>query len=131
MQSDDAAPCVGIFWRVPTQEGSFLLVSDRTALDQAETYGDCLTHPRGHAEVWEAWRNLTVAGRKRIGVPEVVTFHEYEDFPRGRIVFSNLEKTFWIYADRRLQRPPIVTAIRHVFGLTALPCRIRSDLHYR
>lgn len=43
-------PSVGIFWSVPNG-GRPVLVTDRTTLAQAEAYGDCLTHPRGHHEV--------------------------------------------------------------------------------
>ena len=38
-------PAVGIFWRV-----SGILVIDRSTLDNAAPYGECITHPAGHYE---------------------------------------------------------------------------------
>ena len=49
------APAVGILWRVAD-----CLVLDRSVLAEAEPYGDCLTHPGGHYERWEAWQTTTV-----------------------------------------------------------------------
>ena len=65
----DALPCVGIVWGVPDGRGPLRLISDRTLLAAAETYGDHLTHPRGHHEVWEGWRRLGPAGLARPGRP--------------------------------------------------------------
>ena len=45
------APSVGIFWRV-----AGVLVVDRSTLDEAETYGDCITHAAGHYERWQEWQ---------------------------------------------------------------------------
>lgn len=58
----DALPCVGIVWGVPDGHGPLRLAFDRTRLAVAETYGDHLTHSRGHHEVWEGWRRLGPAG---------------------------------------------------------------------
>jgi hypothetical protein len=44
-------PHVGIFWLVV---GKLLIAS--TALSEAERYGDNLTHPRAHVEVWEQFQ---------------------------------------------------------------------------
>lgn len=47
------APSVGISWRVADGFGNHRLVADAARLSKAEPYGDCLTHHRGHHEVWE------------------------------------------------------------------------------
>jgi hypothetical protein len=52
------APCVGIYWGVPNQPGEISIVIDVSVLAEAEPYGDFLSHPRGHYDVWEAWRRL-------------------------------------------------------------------------
>ncbi len=62
-------PSVGIFWGVPDGEHT-VLVTDRTPLAEAEPYGDCLTHSRGHHEVWEAWRRLGATTLRRRGLPQ-------------------------------------------------------------
>ena len=123
-------PSVGIFWGVP-EEGRLVLVADRTTLDQAEAYGDCLTHPRGHHEVWEAWRRLGATALRRRGLPPAIETHEYEAFPRGRVVYMRGPALFTLYADRRLQRPETVTELVQLFGLTGQPHAVRSDAHYR
>ena len=47
------SPAIGIFWRV-----SGVLVIDRSTLEQAERYGDCMTHAAGHYDRWLEWQAL-------------------------------------------------------------------------
>lgn len=126
-----SVPNVGIFWRVPGDAGLPILLVDRVSLHAAEPYGECLTHPGGHFEVWSGWRALPAPERRRRGIPSVVAQSEYEDHPRGRIVYSKPDHTFWLYADRRLQSPKILAEIRRAFGLVAEACLVKSDAHYR
>lgn len=123
-------PSVGIFWGVP-DGGRTVLVIDRTTLAQAEPYGDCLTHPRGHHEVWEAWRRLGATALRRSGLPPAIASHEYEAFPRGRVVYLRGPALFTLYADRRLQWPETVGELVRLFGLTGQTHTVRSDAHYR
>lgn len=123
-------PSVGIFWGVP-DEGRTVLVTDRTTLAQAEVYGDCLTHPHGHHEVWEAWRRLGGTALRRRGLPPTIATHEYEAFPRGRVVYMRGPALFTLYADRRLQRPETVAELVRLFGLTGQDHKVCSDAHYR
>ncbi len=41
-------PQVGIFWVAQTADGEVRLLAAGCSLDQAETYGDCLTYSPGH-----------------------------------------------------------------------------------
>lgn len=123
-------PSVGIFWGVP-EGGRTLLVTDCTVLAEAEVYGDCLTHPRGHHEVWEAWRRLGATALRRRGLPLVIASHEYEAFPRGRVVFMRGHALFTLYADRRLQRPETIAELVQLFGLCGERHTVCSDAHYR
>jgi hypothetical protein len=34
------------------------VVIDRSTLDEAEPYGDCITHAAGHYERWQEWQSL-------------------------------------------------------------------------
>jgi hypothetical protein len=122
-------PHVGIFWWAP--EGPGVLVTDRTPLTEAEPYGDFLTHPAGHFEVWEDWRRLGVLGLRRRRLPPAIASTEYETFPRGRIVFHGPTQTFWIYADGRLQVPAVIKEIKAAFGLNDANSVVKSDSHYR
>lgn len=130
-QTPATTPNVGIFWGVRDQAGPLVLVTDRTFLAEAEPYGDFLTHPSGHCEVWEHWRRLGTAGLSKRGLPNLIAWHEYEHFPRGRIVFDTKTNCFTLYADRRLQAPKILARVLCAFGLDPARCVIRSDLHYR
>jgi hypothetical protein len=123
--------CVGIFWGIPGSTGIWHIITDATRLEGAEPYGDFLTHPRGHFEVWTEWQKQSIGSLVKRGIPEVVAFHEYEDFPRGRIVYNVKSIGFILYADRRLQHPNIVSQIAGLFALEAGTFIVRSDSHYR
>jgi hypothetical protein len=107
---------VGIFWVV---SGNPLI--DSTTLNEAEAYGDYLTHSRGHAEVWEAFQR---AG----GVPREV---EYEEFPRGRVMYNRKTKRFTLLADKCILRDKNV--VRRIVSELRLPRNTETgtDLHYR
>jgi len=119
-------PAVGIFWLV---DG--VLVIDRSSLADAEPYGDCITHPAGHYERWEDWRALGGAKRISAGYPNCIGSTEYEQWPRGRIVFETSMRRFVLYADRRLQQPAIIAALKSAFGLSGAEVIVKSDSHYR
>ena len=96
---------VGVFWSVGGK-----LVWEKVSLDQAEEYGEFLTS-RGHYSVWSDWQDLTTKERRQREVPETVAFSEYEEHPRGRVVFHSPSQTFIIYADRRLQKEETVNGL--------------------
>jgi hypothetical protein len=102
---------LGIFWGIPNTDYSWCILTDKTSLAEAEPYGDFLTHPRGHYDVWSEWQKLNATALAKRAIPEAVAFHEYEDFPRGRIVYHVKTRQFIIYADRRLQRPDAMSDI--------------------
>lgn len=135
MDSDplDAAdrPTVGIVWGVRDGAGPLLLVTDCTSLAGAEPYGDFLTHPGEHHDVWEGWRQLGPTGLAQRGLPSLIAWHEYEHFPRGRVVFDTTTRRFTLYADRKLQAPRVLREVLHVFGLDPARCAVRTDPHYR
>jgi hypothetical protein len=123
-------PCVGIYWGIAGGTGSLIIV-DVTTLTDAEPYGKFLTHPRGHYEVWEARRRLGRSGLIQRGLPDVFTVNEYEDFPRGRVVYDGEPKKFIVYADRRLQDPDSIAEIVRAFQIGSEPYIVQSDAHYR
>lgn len=110
-----------------------VLVIDRSTLDEAEPYGECITHAAGHYERWQEWQTLGGARLATLGYPDRIASTEYDQWPRGRIVYETPTRHFVIYADRRLQNPDITDALKTAFGLTEneLIVRIRSDSHYR
>jgi hypothetical protein len=109
-------PHVGIFWLL---EGT--LLTDSTPLNQAEPYGDHLTHPRSHIDVWDGWQKL---GKVPVDVP-------YEEPPRGRVVFNRKTSQSVLLADKCiLERKSAVTEITKALGLPK-NVTLGSDSHYR
>ncbi|HLO77404.1 MAG TPA: hypothetical protein VK196_13190 [Magnetospirillum sp.] len=124
-------PCVGIFWFVRDADGVSTLLADKTSIDAAEPYGDCLTHPTGHAEFWDGLSRLGAAGLKARGLPTAPAWHEYEEFPRGRVVYWPGNQRFVIYADRRLHRHEFINQIAAEFDLPEGRYTVQADPHYR
>ena len=109
-------PRVGIFWMV---NGRSLV--DSTSLSEAEAYGDHLTHPRGHAEVWETFQR---AGT----VPWDV---EYEECPRGRAMYNTKTRRFTLLADKCILSDK--TLVRQIMQALHLSrnTELGADPHYR
>jgi hypothetical protein len=123
---------VGIFWAVQPKGLAAVLLDHRCPISEAEPYGDMLTCPHGHYEVWERWQNTS--GSDRPGLRSLIATAEYEEWPRGRIVYSSPEDHFVLYADSQiLKNPDLLATIRERFGLPAdgtketLP---KTDSHY-
>jgi hypothetical protein len=97
-------------------------------MEQAEPYGECLTYGQDHYETWAHWRrDRTVDPALR----EIVRSYEYEDWPRGRIVFDRSRDLFVLYADRKLLTPARIARIKSQFHLPAKRTEVKSDWHYQ
>jgi hypothetical protein len=119
-------PHLGIFCVVQTSNGEARLLAAGCPLDQAERYGDCLTYGPGHYETWAQWRKdrtLNPAWHA------IVWSCEYEDWPRGRIVFDRSRDLFIIYADRKLLTPATIARIKTQFHLPVERTDVQSDFH--
>lgn len=109
-------PSVGIFWVV-----SGRLVVDSTLLSQAEPYGVHLTHSRSHFDVWTQFQQSGT-------VPADV---EYEELPRGRVIYNTKASRFTMLSDRCiLKNRKLVERIKVGFGLPK-DTQVGSDSHYR
>lgn len=122
---------VGIFWGIPEPDGSWTILIDTTSLAEAEPYGEFLTHPRGHYEVWTRWQKTRAVPVANRFILQSIADHEYEFFPRGRIVYNTGTGSFILYADRRLQQEATIAQITSEFGLAAGAFAVRADEHYR
>jgi hypothetical protein len=121
-------PHVGIFWVAQTSIGETRLLAAGCPLDQAEPYGNCLTYGPGHYETWAHWRrDRTVEPALRA----LVRSYEYEDWPRGRIVFDRARDLFVLYADRKLLTPATIARLETQFQLPEERTEIQSDFHYQ
>jgi hypothetical protein len=113
-------PHVGIFWLVQSPKGETRLLASGCPLDQAESYGDCLTYGPGHYETWAHWRrDRTVEHALRA----IVRSYEYEDWPRGRIVFDRAHDLFILTGNDHTHQNPI--------SFPAERTEIQSDWHYQ
>ncbi|MFZ3325516.1 MAG: hypothetical protein WA231_06285 [Methylocella sp.] len=57
--------------------------------------------------------------------------YEYEDWPRGRIVFDLARDLFIIYADRKLLIPATIAHIQAQFHLPQERTEVQSDMRYQ
>jgi hypothetical protein len=111
-----AQPKLGIFWLVG---GKLVLVS--TPLDQCELYGNVLNEPRSHVDFWTELQSKGVVPRET----------EYEEAPRGRVVYNVKTKQFTLMTDRCiLSRPAIVKEILRELHLPK-GTNLDGDFHYR
>jgi hypothetical protein len=137
MKMTDVSECaiskaryVGIFWFVREGERTSMIY-DRTPVAMAEPYGDFATHPKGHYRYWEALKRRGSASLKRSGIPEAPAWFEYEEFPRGRVVYNRTTERFIVYVDAKLRRHSFIKPIEIVFGLGTGTYNIEGDEHYR
>ena len=124
-----ATPSIGIFWVITETGQKLQLLADLLRVDQGEPYGEFLTHG-GHYEYWEQLAVLSPGELRRHGRPTAPAWSEYEEWPRGRVVYHVPTERFVVYADRKLQRPPVIDHIIHRFGLVTGSFDLRSDPHY-
>jgi hypothetical protein len=111
------SPKVGIFWLVKGR-----LVFDTTPLAEAESYGDCKGHSRGHVDRWRQMQNGGMAPNDA----------EYEQFPRGRIVYNMKTEKFMLLADRCiLKKRNLVKKIMKEMQLPPTITECGTDEHYR
>jgi hypothetical protein len=109
-------PRLGIFWYVHGK-----LIIDGAPLSEAEPYGEHRTHPRSHIDVWEQFQQVGKAPRES----------EYEEYPRGRVMYHPASGEFSILADRCiLNQKNLIVQIRDALHLPA-KTKIGPDPHYK
>jgi hypothetical protein len=119
---------LGIFWFVRNSHGQAQLLTVTCPLAAGEEYGDCLTSPAGHHKTWEDWRRGQPKPPLSALAPVIVS-DEYEDWPRGRIVYERTADRFVIYADRQLLTAERLVQIRAHFHLPAAHTVGCTDAH--
>jgi hypothetical protein len=95
---------------------------ESTPVEKAGNYGQCKIHDGNHVNYWER----LISERM---VPEHV---EYQDVPRGRVIFSPASERYLLLLDRCiLRRKKIVAAIKRQMGLPSKGTDTDTDPHYR
>jgi hypothetical protein len=88
-----------------------------------------LTCRHSHYQVWERWRKNPRPAQPDLA--SLIVASEYEEWPRGRIVYHAPGKRFILYADAEiLRRPDVLAALHNTFGLPADRTETKLDSHY-
>jgi hypothetical protein len=121
---------VGPFWAV-VEGGRIAIVALTVPLDRAVKYGEMLTVEAGHYEFWTALSKRGAAGLRAEGLPTAPAWSEYEEWPRGRVMYDMMKSRFIVRADVQLHRQHFVEMIAERFGLNTNNLVVLGDDHYR
>jgi hypothetical protein len=110
---------IGIFWVYKNT----VIGKARELSESQETVPGMLDSPDSHVDVWED--DATIAAR----FPELRDV-EYQDVPRGRVVYATADDQAIVYMDARLQSAKIRRAIANFFDLADAATTWESDTHY-
>jgi hypothetical protein len=106
---------VGVFW---IYQGTILAAS--FPLKDGEEYGDAINGGVDHVDFWP---------KLQAQHPELRGL-EYEEVPRGRVVFMKQAKKYHVYRDKTLSGPVSKRAVIQEFALAGAKVLFRTDPHY-
>ncbi len=106
---------VGIFWIFRGK-----LLATVCPLGNGESYGDAINGPINHVTQWPVFQKLNPALRSL----------EYQDVPRGRVLFMKPTGEFHIYLDRVLDTQRNRKALLQEFELPKSSTQFLHDAHY-
>ena len=110
------APNVGIFW----QYGKRLIVAG-TPLAKAEAYGEHMIFSSSHLNYWAELQRAGTVSRET----------EYEEYPRGRVIYNTKAHKFTLMADKCIiKNKRLVTRIMSTLRLPK-NTKVVTDSHYR
>jgi hypothetical protein len=125
---EGAVPRLGIFPAAQAKDVAARLIAMGCPVEQAEPYGDFLTYGPGHYDTWtKSRRDRAIDANHRA----IVCSSEYEDWPRGRIVFDRSKHRFILYADRKLMVAETIIRILEHFGLPVDRTSVEGDFHHQ
>ena len=119
---------VGIFW---FYRGILMRVI--TPVAEAEQRGSKRDSPLAHVDEWPR-----VVRRHRAEYPQLELF-EYDEIPRGRVIFDTVTRVFTVYMDPTLfrdgeprlgPRPEVRAALLAAFALDGERVAFSTDPHY-
>jgi hypothetical protein len=121
---------VGPFW-VLEADGRVAIIALAISVVKAEPYGDMLTVEMGHLDHWSQLARRGSRALREAGLPTAPVWSEYEEWPRGRVLYDRAAGRFVIRADRQLHRPDFVRLILDRFAITSNDAMILPDDHYQ
>lgn len=114
---ENKTPKVGIFFKV---SNDFLI--DAVDLDKGEPYGEAIQFG-GH---FDFHVNLVPSSPNE----RKFKMHDYDYYPRGRVVFFPKKNHFLLYTDTCL-KPKDLNQINQLFALDDQSIEVAEDGHYR
>ncbi len=109
-------PMVGIFWY---DFGHVIHFAD--SLDHATATGDFVDTEKDH---YRTWKNMVKLNPK-------FRFMEYEEVPRGRVVYNKKRQVYIVYSSFKLaNNKRFRAAITESFNLKYQKTEFISDFHY-
>ncbi|MGH7043692.1 MAG: hypothetical protein ACREFY_16400 [Acetobacteraceae bacterium] len=121
---------LGLFW-VVEDRGRAVLITHAVSVEQAVPYGDMLTVDTGHLEFWSELARRGPRLLRAAGIPTTPVWSEYEEWPRGRVLYDRSARCFVIRADRQLHQPALLSLITNHFRIAGADTRLLPDDHYR
>jgi hypothetical protein len=106
---------VGIFW---VFRGKLLAAT--YALQDGEEYGDAINGLANHVTHWPQFQESH---------PELRGL-EYQEVPRGRVLFMKPRRQFCVYVDKVLHNSKTKRALLQTFELPVSTTRFLTDAHY-
>ena len=106
---------VGIFWVFRKQ-----LLAATFALADGQAYGDAINGLTDHVKYWPRLQQQH----------PVLRWLEYQDVPRGRVLFMKPAGEYHVYMDKTLHRPQIQRALLKEFDLPSRSTQFLADAHY-
>jgi hypothetical protein len=100
-------------------------------LDQAIAYGDMLTVDVGHLDYWTELAQRGGAALRAAGLPTAPCWSDYDEWPRGRVLYDTLGRRFVIRADRKLHTANLLKRIASQFAINPRDAHVRPDEHYQ
>ena len=108
-------PLLGIFWVFKGK-----LLKAETLLKDGIEDAEVINAKHDHVSFWRVFR-YRVPGLRKL---------EYEQVPRGRVLFMKTPKKFCVYMDQTLHRPAIKKLILAQFHLPKTRTTFLTDSHY-
>lgn len=112
---NEAVPKVALFFY---HDGKVLQAS--TPVIDAEDVGGWKNHDMSHADYWDIYQ---IINRKFRDI-------EYEEIPRGRVVYNVPKDQFTLFVDLCLNKPDILAQLMGTFSLPSAKTEIGFDEHY-
>ena len=108
---------VGIFWVI---DGKAVILGE--PLSEAESWGEFKNYSQGHDREWSRFL-------QRNGI--VSRDSEYDDYPRGRVVYNTVTGSFNLFADKCILNDK--SMLKQVLAELHLPSQTKteSDPHYK